>query len=161
MAKSQTRDTTQDQPQDETAAMALEMLKTCLAGRVRQINRSMSSRYDEALRPSGMTANQLTLLCIIATLGPSRSAELQPYLGMEQSTLSRNLDRMIKKGWLKKLRDDDGRAHRLALTPKGRKALKEARPRWQEAQNWAEELFGGAGARQVDKISKTLNPRIP
>lgn len=146
---------------EEAADCAETILTACAAGRVRQISRVITAHFDEALRPHDITANQLTILSILAVLGPSRSIDLEPYLSSEQSTLSRNLDRMVKNGWLAKKRDADGRASRLNLTPSGRRLLKEASQSWREAQGWAEDLLGPRSLADIKRVAKKLNPLIP
>ncbi len=145
----------------EAAAFAETVLDACAAGRVRQISRVVTAHYDDVLRAHGVTANQLTILCILAVLGPSRSVDLEPYLASEQSTLSRNLDRMIKNGWLVKKKDADGRASRITLTTTGRRLVQDASASWREAQDWAEDLLGPRGLADLKRVAKKLNPLIP
>lgn len=150
-----------DTSADTLTPIARDMLETCVAGRVRQISRVVSARYDDALRDHGVTANQLTILCLFAVLGPSRSVDIEPYLASEQSTLSRNLARMIDKSWVRKTGDADGRAHRLALTPKGKRVIEAVHGDWQDAQDWARKLLGNPGIESLHRVAKSLNPLIP
>lgn len=143
------------------ADLGLDMLKRCVAGRARQVSRVITARYDRELRPLGVTANQLTMLALLATLGPSRPADLEPYLMMGQSTVSRNLARMVENGWVETSAAEDRRTHLVRLTAAGEALLEEARAPWERAQAWAMETIGEGSVGHIDRVSKTFNPRIP
>ena len=72
----------------------------CLAVRVRLLNRTITGIYDEALRPLGLTTGQLNILVLVAKLGPVAPGEVARKLNMEKSTVSRNIERMQRHGWL-------------------------------------------------------------
>ena len=81
---------------------------------------------------------------------------------MEQSTLSRNLDRMVDKGWLAKMPDPgDARTTSLELTPEGTAKLHDARAGWDDAQAWALDAFGTGGVLALDRSAHRLNPLMP
>ena len=88
---------------------AKDILTHCVAGRTHQIARIVSARYDSALEAHGLTSHQLTLLSMICMMQPVAPASMLPYLKMDQSTLSRNLDRLVNKGWLEAVADDNDR----------------------------------------------------
>lgn len=144
------------------AEIASHILRTCAAGRIRQINRVVTAQFDAELREHGITANQLTILALATALGPSRGADLEPYLVMEQSTLSRNVNRMVDNGWLEKRADpEDGRSQLLAVTRDGTELLEAAYGSWQQAQQWAEELIGTTRLEGIATVARTVNPNIP
>ncbi len=145
-----------------SADVARAIIHRCAAGRVRQISRIITARYDTHLREVGVTANQLTILAVITVLGPSRSSDIEPFLAMEQSTLSRNLSRMVDNGWLARRVDrEDGRSSLLEVTAAGAKVLEEAYEPWSEAQAWTEELLGDEGIDSIASVARKVNPRIP
>ena len=146
---------------NDISKLGLEMLEQCVAGRVRVINRVMAAHYDNLLREHGLTANQLTMLCLLAALGPSRPSALKDYLAMDQSTVSRNLDRMEANGWLKREPDKDGRAQLVALSAEGTRLLRRAEPQWRVAQEWALGLLDKGSETTIDRIAKKVNPLIP
>ena len=61
---------------------------------------------------------------------------------MEQSTLSRNLQGLARKGWIASRTPAGARAARYDATAAGRKALARARPAWQRAQARVERALG-------------------
>jgi DNA-binding MarR family transcriptional regulator len=139
--------------------MARRVINTCLAGRVRQISRVVTAHYDEALRPIGITANQLTILSAVALLDKVTQAGLQPYLQMEVSTLSRNVSRMIENHWLATMPGSDRRSHYLVVAPEGLRVLERVKPHWEKAHAWATEMLGGEDA--VRQLAHRVNPLVP
>lgn len=147
---------------DDMRDQAVQMLRSCVAGRTHQIARIVSARYDQALRQHGVTSNQLTLLCLVSMLQPVRPADMLGYLQMEQSTLSRNLERLEKHEWVRRLSDpEDNRAVRFELTAAGTDKLREAYAGWQEAQEWAESALGQDNIGGLERTAHRLNPLMP
>jgi DNA-binding MarR family transcriptional regulator len=115
----------------------------CIAVRVRLINRLVTAVYDEALRSAGIKASQMNILVAVSLLGPSKPAKICSLLRLDPSTLSRNVDRMKKKGWLETVPGDDARSHLLVLLDPGIAILRDAYPAWREAQEKAAAILGG------------------
>ncbi len=145
----------------KTAEIGMSILQQCMAGRVRQISRVVTAHYDTALRDTGVTANQLTMLAMLAVMESATPAELEPYLMMEQSTVSRNVRRLVENGWVTSDDAEDRRTYRLRLTEAGMDALKAAYPAWQDAQGWVEGKIGATSMGHIGAVSKKLNPLIP
>lgn len=119
----------------ETARnIAQQMSQECVARRLRQVNRTITRLYDEALRPHGLTVNQLNILAVVISEKQIRPGQLGQSLGMEKSTVSRTVDRMVRKDWLKVTPGTDGRTQLLTVTAKGRKLLLNVTPVWDNLQ---------------------------
>jgi len=110
------------------------MSQECVARRLRQVNRTITRLYDEALRPYGLTVNQLNILAVIISEKRIQPGRLGQSLGMEKSTVSRTIDRMEKKGWLKITQGKDSRTQVLSVTQKGRQLLLTVTPIWDNLQ---------------------------
>src|SRR5215469_14704816 len=89
--------------------------RECVGFRVRKLNRMVSAIYDGALASAGLKTSQFTVLVAVANRGPVRPAELAELLQMDASTLSRNVERMCAKGWLRLKADHDRRSHLIEL----------------------------------------------
>ena len=116
-------------------AIAQQMSQECIARRLRQVNRTITRLYDEALRPHGLTVNQLNILAVIISEKQIRPGQLGQTLGMEKSTVSRTIDRMEKKGWLRIAKGEDSRTQLLSVTKAGRQLLLSVTPIWDNLQN--------------------------
>jgi DNA-binding MarR family transcriptional regulator len=123
---------------------------TCIAGRLRLLNRVVTNLYDDALRPFGIKLSQGNVLAVTAKLGVARPAQVCEFLEMDTSTLSRTVDRMVANGWLEILPDNDGRSHPFRLTEAGKRLMVKALPAWEEAQAEAKKLLGDDGLRLLD-----------
>jgi DNA-binding MarR family transcriptional regulator len=117
----------------------------CLCFRSRRLARVLTRHFDEALRPLGIQATQLTLLAGIAGAGPEGQSmpRLIDLLAMDSTTLSRNLKPLRKQGLVGlETAANDRRARLAKLTPKGERVLSSALPLWRKAQDQLQELFG-------------------
>ena len=123
---------------------------TCIAGRLRLLNRVVTNLYDDALRPFGVKLSQGNVLAVTAKLGVARPAEVCDLLELDTSTLSRTVERMVANGWLEILPDDDGRSHPFRLTDEGKRLMEKAIPAWEKAQSEAKKLLGEDGLRLLD-----------
>lgn len=128
----------------------------CLMSRVRLLHRTITSIYDDALRPLGLTAGQLNILVMIAKCGPVAPGVIARRLNMEKSTVSRNVARMCNNGWLTVSTGDTGREQRLTLNATGEALLLEARPLWDEAQIRAKAVIGPGGAESIVSLGDSV-----
>src|SRR5271157_2325906 len=119
--------------------------KTCIAVRLRLLNRVVTGFYDDALRPLGLRVSQLNILVVTARLGLARPAQVCEILQLDTSTLSRNVERMRSHGWLEVVPEEDARAQPFRLTPQGKRLIEKAVPAWEEAQRRAADLLGTEG----------------
>src|SRR5499425_1234382 len=141
---------------DQSAASIDTISKTCIAVRLRLLNRVVTNLYDDALRPLGLKVSQLNILIVTARLGLARPAQVCEILQLDASTLSRNVERMRAHGWLEVVPDEDARAQPFRLTPQGRRLIEKAVPAWEAAQRQATDLLGGEGISLLDKAAKKL-----
>src|SRR3954454_12782535 len=107
--------------------------RTCIAVRLRLLNRVVTSFYDDALRSLGLKVSQLNILVLTAKLGLARPARVCEILQLDASTLSRNVERMREHGWLEVVPNDDARTQPFRLTVQGRELIEKAVPAWEEA----------------------------
>ena len=130
--------------------------RTCIAVRLRLLNRVVTNLYDDALRPLGLKVSQLNILVVAAKLGLARPAEVCGLLQLDASTLSRNVERMRAKGWLEVVPGEDARTQPFRLTAQGSRLLERAAPAWEEAQRQAGELLGDEGIALLNKAARKL-----
>jgi DNA-binding MarR family transcriptional regulator len=142
---------------DKPTASAIDTIsRTCIAVRLRLLNRVVTNLYDDALRPLGLKVSQLNVLIVTARLGLARPAQVCEVLQLDASTLSRNVKPLQAHGWLEVVPDEDARAQPFRLTPQGRRLIEKAVPAWQEAQRRANELLGDEGVALLTKTARKL-----
>ena len=135
--------------------------KTCIAVRLRLLNRVVTNFYDDALRPLGLKVSQLNILVVTAKLGLARPAQVCEILHLDTSTLSRNVERMRAHGWLEVVPDEDARAQPFRLTARGERLIERAVPAWEEAQRQATVLLGSEGVALLERVAKKLRQTRP
>ena len=119
------------------------------------LSRLITAVYDEALSEVGLKVSQFSVLNAIANREKTRPAELAKALEMDDSTLSRNVERMCAKGWLRlEAGAGDRRTHRIAITPKGMGLLRKGYPAWQNAQNQVIRQLGSDGVSALRSVIK-------
>lgn len=132
---------------------AKQVGRECIAFRVRMLNRMITAIYDEALASVGLKASQFNLLVATVNREETRPAELAKYLEMDESTLSRNVERMCAKGWLRLEPEEDRRSHLIKVTEKGLGLIRKGYPAWQKAQ---EEVHRRLGSENVAALKSVL-----
>jgi DNA-binding MarR family transcriptional regulator len=123
----------------------------CTCFRVRKLTRLMSQRYDRKLAGAGFTLNQYSILRRLGDA--SRTVgDLARELGMDRSTLSRDLKPLLACEWLEQVSTSDARQRPVRVSNVGKRALAKAMPAWREAQDEIEELLGATGIQALHKL---------
>ncbi|MGE5386391.1 MAG: MarR family winged helix-turn-helix transcriptional regulator [Betaproteobacteria bacterium] len=108
--------------------------KGCTNFKVRQLARVLARHYDAKVVKAGLKTTQYSLLTHVLRLGPLPPGELARAMGVDASTLTRNLQPMLASGWLIEEAGDDKRSRRISLTEAGRAKQAEAVAHWKAAQ---------------------------
>ena len=124
--------------------MAIEQAYTeeCACHRVRMAARVVTRAYDDALRPMGLRATQLTVLVAIGKDGSISIAALAKLIEMERTTLTRNLRPLEKEGLIAVGPEGWRRSRTLEITKRGQLRLSEALPYWEKAQQTLRRKLG-------------------
>jgi DNA-binding MarR family transcriptional regulator len=135
----------------------LQVASTCTCMHVRKASRSITQYYDSYLEKSGLTINQFTVLIAMALMNEATMTEAAGVLGMDRTTLSRNINPLIDDGLIFLLEGRDKRTKRLTLSDKGRSALTRAIPLWEEAQEGFVRRMGlGNWKELLNKLSASV-----
>jgi DNA-binding MarR family transcriptional regulator len=110
------------------------IMRECLCRRVQKAGRAIGQRFDEELRPIGLNNWQMTLLFSLSQQESPTIHGLADQLGMDRTTLTKNLKPLERRGLLETHRDgSDARIRRIVLSDTGMALLDEAVPYWQSA----------------------------
>jgi DNA-binding MarR family transcriptional regulator len=119
----------------------------CLCLHVQRAARALARRFDEVLRPLGLTQGQFSLLMSLNRPEPPSIGNVAALLAMDRTTLTANLKPLERRGFVKIAVDkEDKRSRRLIITPAGRAVLIRAYPVWQRAHAETERQLTGIGA---------------
>ncbi len=120
-------------------------LNVCVCANLRRATRMVTQAYDAALKPAGLRATQFTMLSVLAGRGRMRQSDYAEFLGMDGTTLTRNLQPLLKKQWIRIDRDDDKRVRLISITRPGQRVLDKAVPLWRTVQS---QFVKGLGTEQ-------------
>jgi DNA-binding MarR family transcriptional regulator len=125
-----------------TYETTLQVRDSCLCLHVQRAARALARRFDDALRPLGLTNGQFSLLMSLNRPQPPGMAAVASLLGMDRTTLTAVLKALRRRGLVKVSADPaDGRARLMTLTAKGRKLLARGVPVWKETHTAVEALL--------------------
>ena len=110
--------------------------------KARMAARAVTRAYDEALRATGLRATQLAVLAAVGARGAVSIKALADSMGMERTTLTRNLRPLEEKGYVVLAPEARHRSRMLTLTAAGREALLAAAPPWEDAQRALRKRLG-------------------
>ncbi|MCY1208021.1 homoprotocatechuate degradation operon regulator, HpaR [compost metagenome] len=111
------------------------MLPTqCLCTKLRRATRNVTRLYDDALAGVGVNVAQYSLLKNLARLNQPSITSLAEALGLDRSTLGRNLKVLENRGLVHLEGGEDQRNRLVSLTPAGRACLDEALQAWEQVQ---------------------------
>jgi DNA-binding MarR family transcriptional regulator len=103
----------------------------CLCLATQRAARTLARRFDEALRPAGLTSGQFSLLMSLNQPQPPSIGAVAGLLAMDRTTLTANLKPLERRGLATTAVDPDDRRGRLvSLTKEGRAVLRSALPIW-------------------------------
>jgi len=104
--------------------------------------RAVARHYDSHFARAGIKGTQFSLLSHVIALEPVQPTELAQRMGLDLSTLTRNLRVMIDAGWVEQGPGDDARSRRVTATTAGRAKHAQARRHWKKAQLGLAERLG-------------------
>ena len=119
-----------------------EIIENCACHKVRTAARAVTRTYDEALRPVGLRATQLAVLVAVAMDKAISINALAELMGMDRTTLTRNLRPLEKEGLVTRGNEGWRRSRALEVTKKGRSRLRQALPLWSGAQQALKKKLG-------------------
>ena len=125
----------------------------CICTHLRRAARGVSRHYDEALAGFGINVAQFSLLRNLQRLDKPSISSLADAMGLDRSTLGRNLKVLEADGLVAMAEGDDLRNRLVLLTPLGAERLRDAEPAWEQAQ---ERLVDTLGEDQRDELVRLL-----
>lgn len=126
----------------------------CTLANVREASRAISQFYDAALQPAGLKATQFTLLAALSKQGPLPLSQLAETMLMDRTTLTRNMQPLLKRNLIATAPGKDRRVRNVRLTQQGQRLLNTAEPYWQHAQS---RLVDGLGRNRWTRLLDDLS----
>lgn len=139
-----------------TSQIAQAVLERCLWQRTRTAARAITRFYDDELRTTGLRATQVGVLVGIAAKGELSISALSDHLGMDRTTLTRNLRPLEQRGLVAVSPEGRHRMRLVRLTPTGEAALVQAVGHWERAQTAMERRLGKSGVASARQVSAAI-----
>jgi DNA-binding MarR family transcriptional regulator len=122
----------------------------CLNANLRRAARVAAQLYQDVGGPTGLESTQFNLIAAINGLGTCTLGELAAWVGIDQTTATRSIELLRRRGLVSVTAGKtDRRVRRLKLTDAGRAALAATLPRWRAAQSRTVERLGRKKARHL------------
>jgi DNA-binding MarR family transcriptional regulator len=116
--------------------------------------RALARRFDDALRPLGLTSGQYSMMMSLNRPEPPSIGSVASLLAMDRTTLTAALKPLQRRGLVTVMVDGkDRRSRRLKLTPAGRALLARAVPLWRRTHAEIDRLVPRGG---VDRLRRDL-----
>ena len=116
--------------------------ENCVCFNLRWVTRAVTQFYDAEMRRHGIRPTQGSILAALMAKDSWNMADLSDWLGMDRTTLVRNLGPLQRDGLVRA--DGGGRGNRveLSITAKGRKQIEKLAPAWKSAQSAVVKTLG-------------------
>jgi DNA-binding MarR family transcriptional regulator len=129
-----------------------DWLKGCTCFRLRRTSRRMTQIYDAHLAAVGLTLTQYSLLAHLVRIEPPSIHGLADIMGMDRTTLSRNLKPLLARELVMQKTCADRRSRRIALTETGEALWGQAKPLWRAAQNEIQQRLGDHDTAELHRL---------
>jgi DNA-binding MarR family transcriptional regulator len=129
----------------------------CLCLHVQRAARTLARRFDDALRPFGLTNGQFSLMMSLNRPRPAGMASVASLLAMDRTTLTAALKPLERRGLVRIAQDpEDRRGRLLLLTAEGEGLLARAVPAWESTHAEIERLLPGGNPNQLRETLRAL-----
>jgi len=125
-----------------TNELDMSAVENCLCFNLRRVTRAVTQFYDSEMRRHGIRPTQGSILSSLQAKASWNMAELSDWLGMDRTTLVRNLRPLQRDGLVQVSGGGRGNRVELAITTKGRKQIEKLAPAWKSAQCAAVKTLG-------------------
>lgn len=112
----------------------MSAVENCVCFNLRWVTRAITQFYDAEIRRHGIRPTQGTILASLQAKDSWSMADLSDWLGMERTTLVRNLRPLQRDGFVNVAGGGHGNRVEVSITAKGRKQVEKLVPAWKSAQ---------------------------
>jgi DNA-binding MarR family transcriptional regulator len=124
---------------------------------VQRAARALARRFDDALRPHGLTNGQFSLLMSLNRPEPPPMGPVAALLAMDRTTLTAALKPLERRGLVQITPDPaDRRSRILRLTDEGRKLLAAALPVWKQTHDEIDSAMSDADPETLRRALRAL-----
>jgi DNA-binding MarR family transcriptional regulator len=138
--------------------ITLRVRDTCLCLHAQRAARALARRFDEALRPFGLTNGQFSLMMSLNRPQPPTMGPVADLLAMDRTTLTAAIKLLARRGLVSASADPkDRRSRLLKLTRRGRAVLADAVSIWEQTHAALEQALPTSDADRLRKSLRALS----
>lgn len=128
-------------------------LEHCIGKKLRSMSRIVDTQFRSSFKDFNITENQATLLFVLKGEGKIDQGILGKKLGLERSSISRNINILVKSGYV-----DKSFEYRpeVFLTKKGNELIKQLIPLWEGVMDKIILEIGNEGVQMINNLEKKL-----
>lgn len=126
---------------------------SCACATLRRAARLVTQLYSQEMRGT-VEPPQFSLLTALSVSPGMSQSRFGIVMGLDKTTVSRNLRVMKAYGWIESTSAGDGRERGYKLTPLGKETLASAKPAWLRAQKKLQAVLKPGG---WEKLFATLS----
>lgn len=132
----------------------------CINGKLRKLHRLINSAYMVQFKPFGLKGSMVSILFIIGKNKGINQKSIADFLILDQSTMSRDLKKLVNKGWVAIYKGEDPRQSKLELTKEGCLLLEEITPLWSKIHTKVEHILGSYNIQNIDNITNAIRENM-
>jgi DNA-binding MarR family transcriptional regulator len=114
----------------------------CANMNIRRASRGIGQFFDDQMKGADVLPTQFSLMILLDRLAPASISTIAETIGMERTTLTRNLKLLERDDLVAQETGADARVRHYALTPEGKDVVKQSWAYWQKAQDAFSSKFG-------------------
>lgn len=127
---------------------------------MRKLHRLINAVYMDLYKPYGLRGSMVSILFIIGKRKGINQKDIADALILDQSTMSRDLKKLVNKGWVTVNKGVDPRKSELALSKEGCILLEEISPLWHELHTKVEGILGSFNIQNIDNITEAIRSNL-
>ena len=131
-------------------------IEPCFGYSIRRANRVISQIYNEHFASIGLRGTQFTMLRALHYMGTTTAAQLREALVLEQTTVSRALQPLIRDGYIVASEGETKREKNLSLTREGETLYQQALVPWQAAQQQVKKVLSTTQQENLLRLNKKI-----
>jgi DNA-binding MarR family transcriptional regulator len=146
---------------DESNELLWKVARECTASRLRRATRTITRLYGDAMSQAGLEGTQLDVLVALSLMGGASVGRLSERLGVDRTTMTRNLAPLVRNGWVESTAGEDRRVRGVRLTARGKHVLERALPVWERTQEQVVTKLGKGRWKQLLSLLSSVEELAP
>lgn len=135
-------------------------LLPCTCANLRRASRAVTRLYNRELQPDGIGITQFTVLMALDRTGEISQGRLGEILALDSTTLTRMLELLKKRGWVRAKEGDDRRMRIFRLTKAGQEKFEQSMRHWKRAQDQVQATLGEKTMGQLRGLLAEVTERF-